>query len=375
MLMDTSIKYANIDTAVEATEEKLTRDLSQAKNTLQTYLTELSIDPGVFGPEGYREIRKVRSRTEQALPNGDRLEDFVLSTLKALGGTAQLVNGLQQVWSLDIPPSIRRTGVERHYNQATFIDKIALSEQSRPPEVEYIALGHPLIESLIATVKSDAREGGQLAGRMAIRIIPAATRGLLFTFLSRWLDGNGATIAEEIIPLFIDLEQTSTTHQRAYTQANTLLVQPTSRKNAPPELLTRHYEPRWKELSLIAEQLVKIYNQEEVEKIRLERAEQLQRLQQDVELWAIERIQWYEQKINKQNQEAIQAVQLDLFDTDKQRALNALETRRKNQLKLEQAFIRNRHQQREEEIRQMQHIQAAQPELIGVLVIVPEEDC
>src|SRR5439155_25093653 len=125
------------------------------------------------------------------------------------------------------------------YECATFVRETALSDLKRPPAIDFIALGHPLLDALIASVKSDERDGGRLAGRMAVRILSGTPHGFLLTYLGRWQDRRGALAAEEIIPVFISL------NGEAYPaeQAKALLAQPGLRRNAPSSLLADMYEP------------------------------------------------------------------------------------------------------------------------------------
>src|SRR5260221_5551152 len=129
----------------------------------------------------------MREKANEVLPPDQALEEFALSTLQAIGGTATPVEGYEHIWTLEIPSSLRRDKVKEHYERATFVSKVAqdnaLERPSSPRYIDYIAVGHPLLEGLIAAVKIDAREGGPLAGRMAIRVLNDAVRGVLFTFL------------------------------------------------------------------------------------------------------------------------------------------------------------------------------------------------
>jgi superfamily II DNA or RNA helicase len=356
-------------------EDELNERLTQAQAQQQEWLARMSIARDIFGKEKYQEIATIRQNTGLALPRSDEVEEFAVSTLRALGGRAEPVKDHERIWRLEIPASLLREGVKQCYERATFVLDIA-QHNSEPPSspdyLEYISLGHPLLEGLIAAVKIDAREGGSLAGRMAVRVLNDARRGMLFTFLGRWQDQRGVVVAEEIVPLFLPLKPPSPTFQDAHVEAQRLLAQNPLPRNASPALLDEEYRPRWQDLSLHAKDLARQYCQHYIERVRKQLLPQLEILEHDLEIWAAARYQWVKQQL-EQKERTSQDQQLSLFDyRERQRALDAARTRLQNELAREQKSIENRKKERMAEISQMKQIAATMPELIGTLIIVPD---
>jgi len=372
LLMDGMAKAEESDApaVIQALDEQVEQALAQGREALDACRAQFLTAPGAFGPKEYQQVAAAEQSTEQVLPHSDELEQFAISTLTLLGGSATSVDGMEHVWTLDIPQSLRRHNVRDHYERATFVRETALSDRERPPAIDFIALGHPLLDALIASVKSDARDGGHLAGRMAVRILPGAPHGFLLTYLGRWQDRRGVLAAEEVVPIFLGLD--GTVYPPA--QAAAMLAAPGMRRNAPAPLLAERYEPLWEKRREQAHTLAVQRCEEFAEQVKAQRAPQLELLRRDIDAWAEARQRWIERLLTERAGQ--EATQLSLFDdTERARALAAAETRRKNDLAREREVIANRRQQREEEIADMAHIIAAVPELIGVLVIVPAEGC
>jgi superfamily II DNA or RNA helicase len=350
--------------------EKIDLALQEGRDALDACRAQFLTAPGAFAPQDYRRVEAAEQLTAHALPDISLIEQFATSTLTLLGGSATAAEGLPHVWRLDVPQSLRRQGVRDHYEQATFARDIAVSDRERPPAIDFIALGHPLLEALIASVKSDARESGHLSGRMTVRVLEGAQHGFLLTYLGRWQDRRGALAAEEIIAIFLPLDGSPGSHE----EAATLLATPGLRRNAPASLLADVYEPLWEARREQGYELAVQRCAAMAEGVKAERAPQLEVLRRDIETWAEARLRWVERLLAERAGQ--EAAQLSLFEGAEQaRALAAAETRRRNDLTREREVIANRRQQREAEIADMEHIVAAVPELIGALVIVPAKEC
>ena len=372
MLMDGMVETEERaqDSVIAELDEKIEQALKQGQEALDACRAQFLTAPGSFGPHDYQRVEAAEQSTTHILPGTAMLEQFATSTLALLSGSAAHVEGLEHVWTLDMPPSLRRHGVRDHYERATFARETALSDRERPPAIDFIALGHPLLDALIAAVKSDARDGGHLAGRMTVRVLDGVPRGFLLTYLGRWQDRRGALAAEEIIPIFLQLDGSP----GSSVQAAALLATPGLRRNASVSLLTDVYEPLWEARREQGYKLAQQRCAEMAARVRAGRAPQLEMLRRDIETWAEARLRWVERLLaDRAGQEA---AQLSLFEgVEQARALVAAETRRRNDLAREREVIANRKQKREAEIADMEHISATVPELIGALVIVPAEEC
>jgi superfamily II DNA or RNA helicase len=369
LLMDGAAAEASLLEAVQQVDTQVDAALAEGREALEACRAQFLIAPGAFGPKEYEEIQAAEAATARVLPSLEELEQFATSTLIALGGNATPLTNMAHVWAIEVPSRLRRPGVRERYERVTFARETALTDTERPPAIEYVALGHPLLDALISAIKSDAREEGPLVGRMSIRILPNAPRGFLFTFLARWQDGRGALAAEEIVPIFLGLDGASL----SLTRTAEILATSGLRRNAPPALLTGAYEPHWEPLRGQAHMQAVERATELAKQVRASRAPQLELLRQDVEVWAQARLRWAERQLTQRAEQA--AIQLSLFESERSRALQAAETRRRRDLLREREVIENRRREREAQIEAMERIVPVSPELIGALIIVPVEDC
>ncbi|HEU5345919.1 MAG TPA: helicase-related protein [Ktedonobacterales bacterium] len=372
LLMDASAAEEPFDTAVAGADARVEQALREGREALEACRAEFLIAPGAFGPKEYAEVRAAEAVTARALPHPEELEAFATGALRALGGVATPVDGQSHVWALETPQRLRRAGVEARYDRATFIRETALAESERPPALAYLALGHPLLDALIAAVKTDARDGGALAGRMSLRVLRGAPAGFLFAWLGRWQDARGALAAEEIVPVFVGLDDATI----PASQAANLLAAVGLPRNAPPDLLASRYEPRWAAARERARALAAERVAERADRVRERQAPQLEILRRDIEVWAEARLAWVERRLARRaEQEIIQGrLLLEEGERASERALAAAETRRQNELRREREVIASRRREREAEIERMERIAPVAPELIGALVIAPEEE-
>jgi hypothetical protein len=360
--------------AVERVDAQVEAALRDGQEALDACRAQFLIAPGAFGPAEYAEIARARALMQQGLPSASAVEQFVTNTLPLLGGQTRRIEDTTYLWSLDIPPELRRTGIKTRYEQATFEHETALSDQERPPTIDFIAPGHPLLQALIAAVKNDARMGiGKLSGRMSMRVLEDAPRGMLFTFLGRWQDKLGAVVAEELLPLFVGLDGSVLFPA----EAEQLLLRREVRRNPKPDLLSSVYEPRWQELRDRAQILAGQFCSERAQEIAHARQPQLEILRHDIENWQEARLRYVERQLKQRYEDDTK--QLKLFEEkeerDRRRALAAAESRRQKELTYQKLAIKLRREEREKEITAMEQIISVPPETIGALVIIAAEDC
>lgn len=377
ILMEGADTYedAPLPEAVVKVDERVEAALREGQEALDACRAQFLIAPGAFGPQEYAEIEHIEALTRQALPPIMAVEQFVTTTLPLLGGQARKVPETPHLWTLDIPSTLLRPNMQPRYELATFERATALHDQERPPSIEFVAPGHPLLQALIAAVKNDARTGLHvLSGRMSVRVLEGVRRGFLFTYLGRWQDKLGAVAAEEIVPVFVALDGIELLPK----DAGRLLEEPGLRRNAPPVLLDDVYKPRWAEARKHALVLATTYCQARAATIVQERQPQLDILKHDVEVWQEARLRYVSQALQRRYDEDA-ARQLKLFESreeqSRRRALAAAEARRQKDLEYQRLAIMYRKEKREAEIAAMAEIIPVRPEAIGALVIVPAEEC
>jgi hypothetical protein len=102
----------------------------------------------------------------------------------------------------DIPEMVRREGVLPAYESVTFHREVA--RQHRPNEVQFVAFGHPLFDSIV----SYCTQAGQgFDGTTTAKTIQNADKkgeaGALFNFRLRCTDGRGSTAHEELCSVYV----------------------------------------------------------------------------------------------------------------------------------------------------------------------------
>lgn len=359
-------------------DQELDQQLQQAKQRHQEWLASMHIAQPIFNLDRYKEIAAIQQQTSARIPHGKTLEDFAIHTLLECAGQAISLEE-PHIWQLDIPQSLRGTSVKPRYARVTFLQEVAqryLERRSSPNYLEYIAPGHPLLSSLIAAVKKDARDGGTLAGRMALRVLADEASGFLFTFLARWQDQRGITISEEIIPFFLPIATLTSTPEQAYQEAQRLLEITPRRRNVPPSLLEDTYRPLWDTYKKHAQQIAHEWCQMHQEVIRAERLPRLHILEEDLYHWAESRFTWVKSQLEQRRQEEEALIQPTLLGYRKEeRERAAIAKRFHDSLLRTRKNIEFRLQERSKELAQMKEIQASAPEMLGGLVIISEEEC
>jgi len=101
------------------------------------------------------------------------------------------------VFQLDVPDVLSGDQVAGRYEQATFTRQVAMEEDG----VEFIALDHPLVQSLIEFCLNSDRIGGQVAVKVAAK--GESTPGILFTYRLGYVSGAGEAVTEKLVPLYV----------------------------------------------------------------------------------------------------------------------------------------------------------------------------
>lgn len=102
----------------------------------------------------------------------------------------------------DVPQIVRREGVMPSYERVTFDREIA--RQYRPDEVQLVAFGHPLFDSVI---NHCTQAGSGFDGTTTVKIVRDHARssqaGVIFNFRLKCTDGTGGTAFEELYPVYV----------------------------------------------------------------------------------------------------------------------------------------------------------------------------
>jgi hypothetical protein len=146
------------------------------------------------------ETLKVIERSRERSTTEKEIERFVRSFFDLLGGKSESTKK-KFVYKLTPPKDILREGVKEKYEAVTFSKEAA---KDLGEEVQFLAFGHPLLESIIDYCRDKSCRFG---GRAAIKQTDKFDKdGILFNFLLAFDDATGKTINEDILPIFVTLD-------------------------------------------------------------------------------------------------------------------------------------------------------------------------
>lgn len=110
------------------------------------------------------------------------------------------------VFQFEVPNVLSGDQVAGQYEQATFTREVAMEED----RVEFIALDHPLVQSLIEFCLDSDRVRGEIAAKVAKEGEPAP--GIVFNYRLGYIAGDGTDITEKLVPVYVTVDgQVSTT--------------------------------------------------------------------------------------------------------------------------------------------------------------------
>lgn len=139
----------------------------------------------------------LKSSREWSIDEKD-LERFIKVFFDNYNGKLRKIK--KGVYSL-MPPKKFVDGeqVRPRYPAATFSRETA--RELGKHQVDFVALGHPLIDRMVETCKSPM--GG---GRATVKLDPSNRHGMIFNYLTKTMDGTGKTISEHMHSFFINLD-------------------------------------------------------------------------------------------------------------------------------------------------------------------------
>ncbi|MFC7251079.1 helicase-related protein [Halomicroarcula sp. GCM10025324] len=179
--------------------------IEERRNALETVENEFLIRDRFDLSDEDEEILDVIERSQHGDVSEDDIEVLVREFFDEFGGD---IRGVRpgparaggDVFQLDVPDVLSGNQVAGRYDQATFTRQVAMEED----DVEFIALDHPLVQSLIEFCLDSNRIGGQVAVKIAADDTP--TPGILFTYRLGYVSGAGEAVTEKLVPLYVTSE-------------------------------------------------------------------------------------------------------------------------------------------------------------------------
>ncbi len=184
----------------EVTAEQAARAAEERARMLAVVERDLLLDVRRYNHEEALRILKDARRASATTDDLRRLAEAFLTSRGARIRPAR-APGLVKITG--VPASLQRPGVQGEYEKAMFDRAVARS--TRPDEVDFIALSHPLFDAIV-----DACRDLELEGVATVKRVPAKTQvglvGLLASFVLEFTDGMNQTVTRRFHQVFVDLE-------------------------------------------------------------------------------------------------------------------------------------------------------------------------
>jgi len=179
--------------------------IEERKNALETVENEFLIRDRFDLSDEDDEILDVIERSQHGDVSEDDIEVLVREFFDEFGGD---IRGVRpgparaggDVFQLDVPDVLSGDQVAGRYEQATFTRQVAMEED----DVDFIALDHPLVQSLIEFCLDSNRIDGQVAVKVASD--GESGPGILFTYRLGYVSGAGEAVTEKLVPLYVTSE-------------------------------------------------------------------------------------------------------------------------------------------------------------------------
>ena len=180
---------------VEATIEERRKALTTVEN-------EFLIRDRFDLSENDKEILDVIERSQHGEVSEDDIEILVREFFDMFDGE---IKGVRpgparkggDVYQLEVPKVLSGQQVAGRYPMATFTKEVAMEQD----DVEFIALDHPLVQSLIDFCLNSDRVGGRIAVKVSDDT--SITPGILFNYRLGYVSGSGDVVTEKIVQLYV----------------------------------------------------------------------------------------------------------------------------------------------------------------------------
>ena len=282
--------------AEDQSQDEVIADIDQKirerKEALETVENELLIRDRFDLSDEDEEILDVIDRSQHGDVSEDDIEILVREFFDEFGGDIRGVRpgparSEGDIFQLEVPNVLSGGQVSNQYKQATFTRKVAREQDN----VDFIALDHPLVQSLIDFCLESDRIGGNVAVKVAADKEP--TPGICFTYRLGYVSGAGDAITEKLARLYVTTDREVTKEIPEY--IDTLSPSEVDQSQELDQLATIAEELHsaadmraWNEVESFAEEA----REEREREVKIKREHAERHFQEQIETWE-ERLEQY----------------------------------------------------------------------------------
>ncbi len=204
----------------DRSQDEVIADIEQTveerRQALETVENELLIRDRFDLSDEDEEILDVIDRSQHGDVSEDDIEILIREFFDEFGGDIRGVRpgparSEGDVFQLEVPNLLSGGQVSGQYEQATFSRKVAREQD----DVAFIALDHPLVQSVIDFYLESDRLHGDITVRVAADEDP--TPGICFTYRLGYVSGAGDTVTEKLPRLYVTSDREVTKGNPKYT--------------------------------------------------------------------------------------------------------------------------------------------------------------
>jgi ERCC4-related helicase len=290
-IMDAVAQGRPADEVADAVEERLEEG---GEDLRKIEVKELPSDE--YDQADDAEIREIIEKSRDETVSSDDIRQLLTTFFDEFGGSITEVlddhsGDDGNVYSISLPDVLIGDSVSERYEPATFDRELALEDG----DLEFIALEHPLVQSLSQYCKDSQRTGGLTGIKVAAH--HEETPGILFQFRIECLDGTGKTIMEELVKIYAKAEDTASRGAPELTGG--LPAEAAEGHESIQQLL-----PRAGDFRAVAEEAAQTVALDLVEEVRADRRAEIERRRENTERYfekrqrtLNERLQSYQQRV------------------------------------------------------------------------------
>ena len=354
----------------EATSDKILKAAQERAKMLERLEKELLLDTKKYDHE--RALRLVK-RVQRVSVTPRDIEEFTKTFLTLYGAKIKPLDE-PRIYSIkDIPLFLVNQNVRTSYERVTFDKEVA--KQYRPEELDFIAFGHPLFDSIMKYCRGKETGFGGLCAVKHVSLPNLMRRsGILFNFLLRFTDGREKPVNEEIIPVFVD--------------ENGYIVQDVVKRIPKFEIIDQNAKitegipqiaQKAQDLFSEALQYVKQMAKEKEDIIQEQRSKRVKILREDLEKYASTKesiLLFRKQNLIETINELKAKLNSETLREEERRAVEGtlrLRTYDLEQVEKELENLKKKVQERSEELENMEIIVAEEPQLLNLAIIDTKE--